>query len=42
MGLVVILVVLCVVGLLVLPYEVTSSCGGITYNNSTGIAEILE
>ena len=43
-GLVVILVVLYVVALLVLPSEVTSSCGGITYytNNSTGITEILE
>jgi|GEM_PF-1745800 len=43
-GLVVILIVLYVVGLLVLPSEVTSSCGVITYytNNSTGITEILE
>jgi hypothetical protein len=41
-GLVVILVVLYVVGLLILPSEVTSSCGGITYHtNSTGITEML-
>ena len=42
-GLVVILIVSYVVGLLVLPSEVTSSCGAITYytNNSTGITEIM-
>ena len=41
-GLVVILIVLYVVGLLVLPAEITSSSGAITYNNSTGIAETLK
>ena len=42
-GLVVILTILYVVRLLVLPSEITSSCGAITYytNNSTGITEIL-
>ena len=42
-GLVVILTILYVVGLLVLPAEITSSSGAITYytNNSTGITEIL-
>jgi hypothetical protein len=40
-GLVVILTIFYVVGLLVLPSEVTSSCGAITYN-STGIAETLK
>ncbi len=40
-GLVVILIILYVVGLFVLPAEITSSCGAITYN-STGIAEILK
>ena len=41
-GLVVMLIVLYVVGLLVLPAEITSSCGMITYytNNSTGITEL--
>lgn len=41
-GIVVILIVLYVVGLLVLPAEITSSSGAITYNNSTGIAETLK
>ncbi|MCD6248725.1 MAG: hypothetical protein J7J98_00160 [candidate division Zixibacteria bacterium] len=40
-GLVVILTILYVVGLLVLPAEITSSSGAITYN-STGIAETLK
>ncbi len=40
-GLVVILTILYVVGLFVLPAEITSSSGAITYNNSTGIAETL-
>ena len=40
-SLVVILTILYVVGLLVLPSKVTSSCGAITYN-STGIAETLK
>jgi len=41
-GLVVILTILYVVGLFVLPAEITSSSGAITYNNSTGIAETLK
>lgn len=41
-GLVVILTILYVVGLFVLPAEITSSSGAITYNNSTGIAEMLK
>ena len=41
-GLVVILTTLYVVGLFVLPAEITSSSGAITYNNSTGIAETLK
>ncbi len=40
-GLVVILTILYVVGLLVLPAEITSSSGAITYN-SAGIAETLK
>jgi len=41
-GLVVILAILYVVGLFVLPAEITSSSGAITYNNSTGISEMLK
>jgi len=40
--LVVILTIFYVVGLFVLPAEMTSSNGAITYNNSTGIAETLK
>ncbi len=41
-GLVVILTILYVVGISILPAEITSSSGEITYNNSTGIAETLK
>lgn len=41
-GLAVILTILYMVGICVLPAEITSSSGAITYNNSTGIAEILK
>ena len=41
-GLVVILTILYVVGISILPAEITSSSGAITYNNSTGIAETLK
>lgn len=41
-SLVVILTILYMVGIFVLPAEITSSSGAITYNNSTGIAEILK
>lgn len=41
-GLVVILTILYMVGICVLPAEITSSNGAITNNNSTGIAEILK
>ena len=41
-GLVVILTILYMVGICVLSAEITSSIGAITYNNSTGIAEILK
>lgn len=41
-SLVVILTILYVVGIFVLPAEITSSSGAITYNNSTGIAETLK
>lgn len=40
-SLVVILTILYVVGIFVLPAEITSSSGAITYNNSTGIAETV-
>ena len=36
------LIVICVVGIFVLPAEITSSSGAITYNNSTGITEIVK
>lgn len=41
-SLVVILTILYVVGISILPAEITSSSGAITYNNSTGIAETLK
>lgn len=41
-GLVIILTILYAVGLFVLPAEITSSSGAITYNNSTGISETLK
>lgn len=41
LSLIVILAILYVIGLHVLPAEMTSLCGVITYN-STGIAEILK
>ena len=36
------LIVICVVGIFILPEEITSSSGAITYNNSTGITEIVK